>query len=115
MGNTRGGLSLFNIMLNLMLSHALSMLYLCLGYGVSMAKILIIWRAGRALFGKIGKMRRFRKIRKRKLMINASSRRMGIPGGLFNIMLNLILSPYTILCPVRPSAYAPSVLHPCLA
>src|SRR6218665_3455979 len=31
-GAYQGGLSLFNIMLNLMLSHALSMLYLCTIY-----------------------------------------------------------------------------------
>src|SRR6218665_2212388 len=63
-------------MLNLIHSpytiHTWAIHHLYLGYGVSMAKILIIWRAGMALFGKIGKMSGFRK--NRKLMINALPR-----------------------------------------
>src|SRR6218665_325003 len=76
----------------LCLIYALSMHYLCLSYGVSMTKICgKNGKKGRkrkkwfnwALFGKIGKMREFRKRRKQgeKLMINASSRRRGIPAG----------------------------------
>src|SRR6218665_4005596 len=48
-------------------------------------------------------------------MVNASSRRVGIPGGLFNIMLNLMLShalsiPHSLhLFPI----YSPSILRPC--
>src|SRR6218665_3828166 len=79
-------------MLNLMLSHALSMLYLCFIYALSMLYLYTIYawamgfydkkmkkwsmnfgKKGRkrkkgfnwVLFGKIGKMRGFRKIRKR--------------------------------------------------
>src|SRR6218665_62900 len=119
--------------------YALSMLYLCSIYAWAMEYLLekyeLSGRAGRVFFGKIGKMRRFRKIR--KLMINASSRRVGIPGGkapgglsLFNIMLNLMLShalPCTIhalsthhLCPrpfpmlylcSPPPIYSPSMLR----
>src|SRR6218665_2385924 len=96
-------------MLISMLSHALSMLYLCFIYALSMLYLCSIYalsmfylytiyawamgfyekdmkkwsmnfgKKGRkrkkgfnwVLFGKIGKMRGFQKIRKRKLMINA--------------------------------------------
>jgi len=61
-------------MLNLMLSHALSMLYLCSIYAWAMEylwqKYELSGRAGRVFFGKIGKMRGFRKIRKQEGEIN---------------------------------------------
>src|SRR6218665_3539418 len=100
-------LSLFNIMSNLIHSpytiHTWAIHHLYLGYGVSMAKILIIWRAGMALFGKIGKMSGFRK--NRKLMINALPR----PFPVISPSMPYPFPSAPRLCPRPPPVYALSI------